>query len=84
MPSFHKFCMSFAAAAGLITGLSTEPVGAQAMGQGGQQAMFKTKAEAEAAAKKFNCKGAHKMGDLWMPCASHGEASGGHSSPAAH
>jgi hypothetical protein len=24
------------------------------------------------------------MGNLWMPCASHGEASGGHSSPAAH
>jgi hypothetical protein len=23
------------------------------------------------------------MGNQWMPCASHGEASGGHSSPAA-
>jgi len=76
--------MSFAAAAGLIAGFATRPVGAQAMGQGGQQAMFKTKAEAEAAAKKFNCKGAHKMGEMWMPCASHGEASGTMSSPAAH
>jgi hypothetical protein len=46
--------------------------------------MFATKAEAEAAAMQFSCKGAHKMGNQWMPCASHGEASGGHSSPAAH
>ena len=52
--------------------------------QGGTKAMFATKAEAEAAAKHFNCKGAHKMGNQWMPCASHGEASGGHASPAAH
>ena len=36
-------------------------------------ALFETKAEAEKAAKKFNCKGAHKMGDKWMPCDSHEE-----------
>ena len=35
--------------------------------------LFNTKAEAEKAAKKFNCKGAHKMGDKWMPCDSHEE-----------
>ena len=35
------------------------------------QALFETKAEAEKAAKKMNCKGAHKMGNLWMPCNSH-------------
>ena len=35
--------------------------------------LFETKAEAEKAAKKFNCKGAHKMGDKWMPCDSHEE-----------
>ena len=29
---------------------------------------FKDKKEAEAMAKMFNCKGAHKMGDFWMPC----------------
>nr|WP_232756054.1 DUF3721 domain-containing protein [Vulcanococcus limneticus] len=46
--------------------------------------MFKTKAEAEAAAKSFNCQGAHKMGNQWMPCASHGEASGSQSTPSAH
>ena len=35
--------------------------------------LFETKAEAEKAAKKFNCKGAHKMGDKWMPCEIHRE-----------
>ncbi len=33
--------------------------------------LFDTKAEAEQAAKNFNCSGAHKMGDNWMPCKSH-------------
>ena len=33
--------------------------------------LFKTKAEAENMAEKLNCKGAHKMGDKWMPCKSH-------------
>ena len=34
-------------------------------------ALFETKAEAEEAAKDFNCTGAHRMGDKWMPCQSH-------------
>ena len=34
-------------------------------------ALFDTKAEAEKAAKDFTCKGAHKMGDKWMPCKTH-------------
>ncbi len=34
-------------------------------------ALFNSKVEAEAAAKDFNCSGAHKMGDKWMPCKSH-------------
>ena len=34
-------------------------------------ALFATKAEAEKAAKDFNCTGAHKMGNKWMPCKSH-------------
>ena len=34
-------------------------------------AMFNTQEEAEQAAKNFNCIGAHKMGDKWMPCKSH-------------
>ena len=37
----------------------------------GTPALFETKAEAEKAAKDFNCTGAHKMGDKWMPCKSH-------------
>ena len=37
----------------------------------GTPALFETKAEAVKAAKDFNCTGAHKMGDKWMPCKSH-------------
>ena len=37
----------------------------------GTAALFDTKAEAEKAAKSFNCVGAHKMGDKWMPCKTH-------------
>ena len=39
----------------------------------GTAALFETKAEAEEAAKDFNCTGAHKMGDKWMPCKSHAD-----------
>ena len=35
------------------------------------QSIFDTKTEAEKAAKNFNCVGAHKMGDKWMPCEKH-------------
>jgi hypothetical protein len=39
--------------------------------------MYATQAEAEKAAKlHFNCTGAHKMGEQWMPCAQHGGAQG--------
>jgi len=37
----------------------------------GTPALFETKAEAEEEAKDFNCTGAHRMGDKWMPCQSH-------------
>ena len=33
--------------------------------------LFKTKEEAENAAKKYGCVGAHKMGKKWMPCKMH-------------
>lgn len=69
-----------AAAAGLLAALSGAPALAQTTGQGPQKATFATKAEAEAAAKNFNCKGAHQMGSMWIPCASHGETKGGSSS----
>ena len=32
---------------------------------------YPTKYEAEAEAKKLGCIGIHKMGQLWMPCATH-------------
>ncbi len=37
------------------------------------QSLFNTKTEAEKAAKNFNCVGAHKMGNKWMPCEKHGD-----------
>ena len=36
-------------------------------------ALFESKIEAEKAAKKFGCEGAHKMGNKWMPCEMHGD-----------
>tara|TARA_B100001989_G_scaffold62997_1_gene42463 strand:+ start:115 stop:531 length:417 start_codon:yes stop_codon:yes gene_type:complete len=30
--------------------------------------LFNTKSEAEKAASKYGCTGAHKMGNKWMPC----------------
>ena len=30
--------------------------------------LYKTKEDAEKAASKYGCNGAHKMGDKWMPC----------------
>ena len=36
-----------------------------------EREFFETKEQAENAAKLINCKGAHKMGKMWMPCNSH-------------
>jgi hypothetical protein len=36
--------------------------------------LYDSKAEAEQAAPKFNCTGAHQMGAKWMPCDGHKEA----------
>ncbi|MDC3027484.1 hypothetical protein OA185_00585 [bacterium] len=33
--------------------------------------LFNTKQEAEEAASKYRCVGAHKMGNKWMPCKMH-------------
>ncbi len=38
----------------------------------GMHALFDTRQEAENAANKFGCRGAHKMGNMWMPCSNHG------------
>ncbi len=72
------------AAAGLLAALGGAPALAQQPGHGAQKAVFATKAEAEAAAKHFNCTGAHKMGNQWMPCATHGETKGGTSGHGSH
>ncbi len=32
---------------------------------------YQKKSDAEKAAKKLHCLGVHKMGSLWMPCATH-------------
>ena len=39
-----------------------------------KKAMFKTQAEAEAAAPDFGCPGAHPMGEMWMVCEKHEQA----------
>ena len=33
--------------------------------------LFDTKEQAEKEAYKFDCEGAHQMGDKWMPCNMH-------------
>ena len=33
---------------------------------------YPTRSQAESEAKKLGCLGVHKMGRLWMPCATHG------------
>ena len=43
-----------------------------------KQAMFKTEAEAQAAAPGFGCEGAHRMGDMWMVCGKHADANSQH------
>ena len=66
-----------AAAIGANLLFSAAGLAAPAAGSGGVPAMYATQAEAEKAAKlHFNCTGAHKMGEQWMPCAKHGGAQG--------
>ncbi|MEI8251157.1 MAG: DUF3721 domain-containing protein [Synechococcus sp. ELA057] len=58
----------------LLAGAMLPPVAcAQQSNAGAVPALYPTKAEAEKAASRFNCTGAHPMGDQWMPCASHSE-----------
>ena len=47
--------------------------------EGKVKALFNSRSEAEKAAKEFNCSGAHKMGDKWMPCKNHGKNNHNHS-----
>ena len=70
-----------AARSGLVTAtvvallqlLQGEAPAKPAAAPSGVPALYPSQAEAEAAAKQhFHCTGAHRMGDRWMPCASHG------------
>jgi len=56
----------------LIISLSFSLIGCSSNSESSNtRALFETRAEAEKAAKDFNCTGAHKMGDQWMPCKNH-------------
>ena len=56
--------------------LTMDPASSSSSVGSGVRAMYPTRSEAEAAAPLFGCKGAHQMGDQWMPCAAHPK--GGH------
>ena len=64
-------CVMGLAALGLFTTASAHGTHKQE----GVNALYATKGEAEAAAKRFNCTGTHQMGDKWMPCAMPGTSS---------
>ena len=86
-PAMQRFPHLLALALAVASSIAAAPAVIAApdpAAQGGTKAMFATKAEAAAAAKQFHCQGAHRMGAMWMPCASHGDATGSHSSPMAH
>jgi hypothetical protein len=76
----HRYRHVLAATTFIVLTISLPPgrAGGQADSHGARQAIFATKAEAEAAAAQVHCQGAHRMGDQWMPCSSHGEAGGSH------
>ena len=61
----RRICLSVLIISPFFIGCSTDS------SKNKMPAIFNTKAEAEQAAKNFNCTGAHKMGDKWMPCKSH-------------
>ena len=64
----------------LISACALVLIGATVNAQHDQpkQSMFKTEAEAKAAAPGFGCEGAHRMGDMWMVCGKHGDANSQH------
>jgi len=79
---FSPLVVQAAAALGANLLLSAAGFAAPATGTGGVPALYPSQAEAEKAAKlHFNCTGAHKMGNQWMPCAKHGD---GHGSGTSH
>lgn len=74
---FSPWVLRASAGLGANLLLSAAGLAAPAAGTAGVPALYPTQAEAEKAAKlHFNCTGAHKMGNKWMPCAQHGGAHG--------
>ena len=69
----------------LLPALLSSPAIVRANPSSGSEAvpaLYATKAEAEKAARlHFNCTGAHRMGQQWMPCAQHrpGQPASSHS-----
>ena len=55
----------------LVISLAFSLIGCSNSESRGTRALFETRAEAEKAAKDFNCTGAHQMGSKWMPCKNH-------------
>ena len=51
----------------LSLGCSNKPVEKQMK----MQMLFNTREQAEKESYKFDCEGAHQMGDKWMPCSMH-------------
>ena len=66
--SLQSICIAIST---LMLTATTAMAGSQGMPK---QAMFKTQAEAEAAAAGFGCNGAHQMGEMWMVCDKHSDA----------
>ncbi|MEB3320757.1 MAG: hypothetical protein VKI63_07455 [Cyanobium sp.] len=61
------------------------PAASQTSPAGGSKpipAAYPTREAAEKAARlHFHCTGAHRMGDVWMPCGSHNHGSGSAAGP---
>ena len=74
----RNLLLSLAYASALLIGSSTEQK------ESGTPALFSTKEAAEKAAQTFNCTGAHKMGEKWMPCEKHVDNDGNHQKLGGH
>ena len=51
----------------LTLGCSNKPVGKEIK----MPMLYNTREQAEKEAYKFDCEGAHQMGNKWMPCSMH-------------
>ena len=79
MPRQRRHLLLAATTIGALAGgLAPGVAGPQPASNDARKASFDTRKEAEAAASQFHCQGAHRMGNQWMPCASHRESGGGH------